>query len=89
MAPEHLLDVRDLAPPEPLERVLVALHDLRDAQYLRARLPREPYPLYPLLQEFGYTWRARAPDGPGFELLIWRRDDREAQIAVQHLLNGG
>jgi len=89
MAPERLLDVRDLAPPEPLERVLVALHDLADAQYLRVRLPREPYPLYPLLQEFGYTWRARPPDGPGFELLIWRRDDREAQIAVQHLLNGG
>ena len=89
MASEHLLDVHDLAPPEPLEQVLVALHVLRDAQYLRARLPREPYPLYPLLQEFGYVWRARPPDGPGFEILIWRRDDADAQTAVQQLLDGG
>jgi hypothetical protein len=89
MAPERLLDVRDLAPPEPLERVLAALPALHTAQYLRARLPREPYPLYPLLQELGYAWRARRSDGPGFELLIWRRDDREAQIAVQPLLHGG
>jgi len=89
MTSERLLDVRDLAPPEPLERVLVELQALRDAQYLRARLPREPYPLYPLLQEFGYLWRARPPDGAWFEILIWRRDDREAQIAAQRLLDGG
>lgn len=89
MAPERLLDVRDLAPPEPLERVLAALYALADTQYLRARLPREPYLLYPLLQEFGYTWRARVADGAGFELLIWRRDDQAAQTAVQHLLDGG
>ncbi len=89
MTSERLLDVRDLAPPEPLEQVLRAMHDLRDAQYLRARLPREPYPLYPLLQEFGYAWRARPVDGAGFEMLIWRRDDQEAQTAAQRLLDGG
>lgn len=89
MTSECVLDVRDLTPPEPLERVLVALHALREAQYLRARLPREPYPLYPLLQEFGYAWRARPPDGAGFEILIWRRDDLDAQTAVQQLLDGG
>ena len=89
MASERLLDVRDLPPPEPLERVLAALHALRDAQYLRARLPREPYPLYPLLQEFGYAWRARPADGACFEILIWRRDDREAQAAAQHLPDDG
>jgi len=89
MASERLLDVRDLAPPEPLERVLAALHALSGAQYLRARLPREPYPLYPLLQEFGYAWQARPADGAWFEILIWRRDDRDAQIAAQHPLDNG
>ena len=89
MTSERLLDVRDLAPPEPLERVLVAMHALTDAQYLRVRLPREPFPLYPLLQEFGYTWRARPADGAWFEILIWRRADREAQTAAQRLFDGG
>jgi len=89
MTSERLLDVRDLAPPEPLQRVLVAMHALAAAQYLRVCLPREPFPLYPLLQEFGYLWRARPADGAGFEILIWRRDDREAQIAAQRLLDGG
>lgn len=89
MTSERLLDVRDLAPPEPLERVLAAVHALSGAQYLRARLPREPYPLYPLLQELGYAWRGRPADNAGFEILIWRRDDRDAQTAAQRLLDNG
>jgi len=39
---QHLLDVSELSPPEPLERVLDALADLPEGDSLRVRLPMEP-----------------------------------------------
>lgn len=52
---EILVDGRDLDPPEPLVRVLAALETARAGQTVRLLLPREPFPLYPLLAERG--WR--------------------------------
>ena len=47
-------DLRDLEPPEPLERVLVG--STQDGAYI-ARLPRFPRLLVPRLQERGRAWR--------------------------------
>lgn len=52
---EILVDGRGLEPPEPLERVLAALAAAGPDQMVRLLLPREPFPLYPLLAERG--WR--------------------------------
>ncbi len=52
---EILIDGRDLAPPEPMVRVLAALDAARPGQSVRLLLPREPFPLYPLLA--GRGWR--------------------------------
>lgn len=67
---DQLLDVRSLAPPEPLERVLDALATLAEGDRLRVLLPREPFPLYDLLRRMGYLWRTESAPGR-FELLIW------------------
>lgn len=60
---DHLLDVADLPPPEPLERALDALSSLPSGDRLVLRLPRQPLPLYDLLRQMGYRWEAKAQDG--------------------------
>lgn len=66
----QVLDVRALAPPEPLERILDALADLPAGGQIRVLHRREPFPLYDLLRTMGYSWRASG-EGERFELLIW------------------
>ena len=63
------LDLRGLAPPEPIVRIFQAL-ERAPGEPLRAILPHEPVPLYALLAERGFTYRgAQRADG-GYELLI-------------------
>uniref|UniRef100_UPI00333F003C DUF2249 domain-containing protein n=1 Tax=Castellaniella defragrans TaxID=75697 RepID=UPI00333F003C len=73
-----LLNVRGMAPPEPLEHCLEALSILAPGQRLRMAIDREPFPLYQMLERDGYShqttfeqthylvtiWRD-APDGTG------------------------
>lgn len=53
----RVIDARGLAPPEPMERVLEALPTLPRDGTLELWLPREPFPLYSLLQARGFAWR--------------------------------
>ena len=66
------LDNRGLAPPEPMVRVLVALHALKDHERLRVLMDREPFPLYRELERRGLTWTFGEEDG-AFVLMIERR----------------
>ncbi len=68
---ERQLDVSDLEPPEPLERILDALDHLQSGDCLRAHLRREPFPLYGFLQRLGYAWRTERVDEAAFDVLIW------------------
>lgn len=68
--PPRVLDVRRLAPPEPLEQVLDALADMPRTERLWVLHRREPFPLYDLLRRMGYGWRTEGAD-ERFEILIW------------------
>jgi hypothetical protein len=68
---ELQLDVSGLEPPEPLERILDALDQLAADDCLRARLRREPFPLYGFLQRLGYAWRTERTGEVAYEVLIW------------------
>ncbi|OYV75736.1 MAG: hypothetical protein B7Z66_11615 [Chromatiales bacterium 21-64-14] len=81
-ARERLLDVNDLEPPEPMERALDALEQLPPGHYLRMLLHREPYLLYPLLDEDGFRFETRPGRRALFEILIWRVGDEDAERAV-------
>ena len=50
------VDLRHLAPPEPMEVILDAVATLAPGQCLRYVLPHHPVPLYPLLQGEGAVW---------------------------------
>jgi len=70
MNTEVLVDGRWLEPPEPMERVLMALDVLRPGQTLRFLIHREPIPLYPVLQDKGYSFTTRPIEDDCFEVLI-------------------
>lgn len=72
MAGEITLDVRGLDPPEPLVKVLIALETLPPGDRLRMVHNREPFPLYGILQEDGYQYRAETFADGHLEIIIWR-----------------
>jgi hypothetical protein len=68
----HHLDVRGLAPPEPLEKVLDALDVLGPTDQLRMLIEREPYPLYRILDNNGYLHYTIVLPDFQYEVRIWR-----------------
>jgi uncharacterized protein (DUF2249 family) len=59
-----VIDALAMLPPEPMERVLEALPLLARGETLTLLLPREPFPLYRVLEPRGFTWATSlAPDG--------------------------
>ena len=73
-ADEICIDARDLEPPEPLERVLQALALLRPGQSIRLLLPREPFPLYPILAARGYAHVTHMDADGGYVIRIRQAD---------------
>lgn len=68
-----IVDARDLEPPEPFERVMEALCELKAGEEILLILNREPFPLYRVLERNGYAWQTKPfPDGR-FEILIRER----------------
>ncbi|WDE03370.1 DUF2249 domain-containing protein [Thalassomonas viridans] len=51
---EIYLDVSELAPPDPMTKILMALVELKTGQYLKVAHSREPVPLYEKLREAGW-----------------------------------
>lgn len=72
LPPDRVLDARSMAPPEPMERTLEALDELLPGQRLRLLLPREPYPLYGILDRNGYRHQSEPQPEGHFAILIWR-----------------
>ena len=67
---EILIDARQLEPPEPMEKVMQALALLRPDQSIRLLLHREPFPLYPILEERGYGHQTRMEADGSYIILI-------------------
>lgn len=60
----HLIDGRNMTPPEPLERTLQALACLPAESELTLLLYCRPQPLFEILQQSGYAWtESIASDG--------------------------
>lgn len=69
--PDVTLDVRGMAPPEPLEHCLEALCGLAAGQRLCMQIDREPFPLYQMLDRDGWLHETRF-EGTHYLVTIWR-----------------
>ncbi len=74
----HSLDVSQLEPCEPLERILATIPSLKAGEYLHVLHRMEPHPLYPILTKKGYTWHTQAGQDVPIEIYIWNENDTEA-----------
>jgi uncharacterized protein (DUF2249 family) len=80
---EQVLDVSDLEPCEPLERILATIPNLQAGEYLRVLHRMEPQPLYPILKQKGYAWLTKEGQNVQIEVYIWRNIDAQAEAAAR------
>lgn len=82
---EHLLDVSELEPPEPLVKTIGAILALPAGNYLCMLHRREPCLLFGKLEELGYDHLLQAGTrNTKVEVYIWKRGDEPArQRALQ------
>lgn len=66
------LDVRQLAPPEPMMKILEALPQVDEQTLLFVHHHREPLFLYEKLQARGYQWHLQKIAENYFQLKIWK-----------------
>lgn len=67
------IDARYLEPPEPFVRAMEAIDTLAPGESLRLLLFREPYPLYKVLGEHGFTYETALEDDGTYVILIRRK----------------
>ncbi|WP_447938209.1 DUF2249 domain-containing protein [Pseudoxanthomonas mexicana] len=72
------MDLRDLAAPEPMERILDCLRTLRRGERLVALTPLYPAPLLPILDQWGFAYRVRDADAGSACIAICHVADRHA-----------
>ena len=83
---EILLDVSHLEPPEPLQKALEAIENLRQGEHLRMLHRRKPELLYPMLQKRGFSFHTFKGKQVAYEILIWKDGDAEAEARCQSLV---
>lgn len=72
------LDLRALAAPEPMERILASLRTLERGERLVALTPLYPAPLLPILESWGFAYRVRDAGTGGACIAICHAEDRHA-----------
>jgi hypothetical protein len=82
---ELILDVSELAAPEPLLRAVDALQALPRGDYLRFRHRMKPCHLYAMLEKNGLAWDTRRGEVVECELFIWHAGDEDAEAAARRV----
>ena len=70
------LDLRDLAAPEPMDRILDCLRTLQRGERLAAQTPLFPAPLLPILDQWGFAYRVRDTEAGNACIAICHVADR-------------
>ena len=70
---EITLDVRGMAPPEPMEKVLAAIEGFGTDDRLKLVIDCRPQPLFRILDRSGFAYREEAGTASAYEITIWRR----------------
>jgi len=69
----HVIDGREMAPPEPLEATLAALDTLTEDEELVLLLYCHPRPLFEILGKMGATWTEAIQEDGTHVIRIRRR----------------
>ncbi len=85
---EHFLDVSQLEPPEPMERILALLPTLPAGDYVKVYHRREPVPLFTILQTMNHAWHTEKLGEHRYHIYIWREGDRDAMRQLPFAATG-
>ncbi|MCK9531514.1 MAG: DUF2249 domain-containing protein [Gammaproteobacteria bacterium] len=85
---EHVLDVSELEPPEPLVRTLEAAEALAPGDYLRMLHRRDPCLLPDNLRSRGFCFQQRPGVRTAVEVFIWREGDALGEQAARQACDG-
>ncbi len=71
------VDVKQLAPPEPMTVILTALAQLTDGQCLLVSHRRQPFPLYEKLQQAGFSYHCEVHSDDNVSLYIYHQSSQQ------------
>jgi len=71
-----VVDVQELAPPEPMTVILTALARLQQGSCLLVRHRRQPFPLYEKLAQAGWAYHCQVDDDEKISLFIYRKTEQ-------------
>ena len=83
MSREILLEVHELAAPQPMELVLDALDQLVPGEYIRMVHRMQPFPLYKILDENGFRYKVAPGEISAFDIYIWHAKDKQTGRVIQ------
>ena len=78
---ELLIDARWQECPKPIDRILVALELMRPGEYVRILTHREPLQLYPMLVNFGYSYKVETTNDGCFKMDIYSLEKQNEEHA--------
>lgn len=67
----EIVDVSELAPPEPMTVILTALAGLKKGYCLLVTHRRQPFPLYEKLVQAGWAYHCEVHDDDNISLFIY------------------
>lgn len=70
------INVKALAPPEPMVKILKVLSTLSEHQLLKIYHRREPFPLYEQLEILGWDYHCKRKSDDDFELYIYKPENK-------------
>lgn len=68
----HIVDARQMEPPEPFERTMEMLDTLAPGDSMVLLLYREPHPLFRVLQRNGHRYAVEQQADGTYEIQIWQ-----------------
>ena len=67
-----VVDCRELSHPEPMIRILEAVAAMEDNKPVLMIHRREPFPLYPKLEERNCSYQTKISEDGTVQILIWK-----------------
>jgi len=79
------IDVSELEAPEPFEQIMPLVRSLQINQYIKVLHRKEPFPLYEILLENGYNYRAIPVNSGQYWIVIWISSDNKTAEFCQKM----
>ncbi len=83
---ELFINVSEYDAPEPFEKVLQLVSEMKDGEYIRVLHRKKPLPLVQMLQENGFDYCILPGQQTQWEIIIWNiKDSSTADYCSQQL----